>query len=487
MKKIIYLIFIFLLSFTLISCKDEEDNVDEKMENILNIYAINDFHGAVFESGDEIGISKIGNFLISEKEKLPNNTVIISAGDMFQGTALSSLTRGKVVVDLMNKIGFDAMVIGNHEFDWGVSEIIRYVDNNEENGEVNFPLLAANIYHKPTEKFVDWAKPYTVIKRGKFKIGILGIIGEELTSSILGSISKDYVFTNELAAIKQYVPILRKEEGVDIVIVATHSNTSNINYEIKNLVGDEYVDVVLNGHTHQYYAYEEEREGYPPLVVIQSGNNGKFVGHIALELDLENKKVIGASAGFVSKSKLNSSNKELDDIIANYQEYIDIENEVLGQAGTYINHTIGVRFAANTIGKFLDADVGVINEGGIRKVGFPISDGVDVTYGSIFKIMPFENKVITLDLTGRQLMQLLGMSGDFRYSESVNKSSYTVKGEPINENKLYKVAVIDYVYYRSENFFKYGSNITFHDVLFRDLLVEEVKASVEEYGRWYIK
>lgn len=489
MKKIVKIILTFLFVFILISCNEEKVDKNGKMENVINIYTLNDFHGAIFEnkSAGEIGLSKIGNFLKTVKEKQPNNTVILSAGDMFQGAAVSAMTRGKVVVDIMNYIGFDAMALGNHEFDWGINDIIRYHDGDEENGEANFPFLGANIYHEPSEAFVDWAEPYTVIERGNFKIGILGLMGENLESSIIGSVIKGYEFTSELAAIKKYVPILRNEEGADIVIVVSHNDTSSINYEIRNLEGDQYVDAVVNGHTHQYYAYEETRIDGPPLVVVQSGDNGRFVGHIALEVDKESKKVIDATVGFVSKDKMTTPSTEIEEIINGYQEYIDIENELIGKAGTYINRTIGTRFAANILGKFEDVDVGIINAGGVRSAGFPINDGDDVTYGSIFRIMPFENQVITLNLTGFQLKLFLGVRSDLRFSDSLNTLNLTIRGKAIEDTEVYKIAIIDFAYYRFEYMLQDGTEMTIHDVLVRDLLVDAVREIVEEEGRWYIK
>lgn len=483
MKKFINLILIFAFALILTSCNDEQDpndNGDKNMNNIINIYTLNDFHGAIFEdrAAGEIGISRIGHFLRTEKEKNPNNTIILSAGDMFQGTALSSLTRGEVVVDLMNHVGFDAMAIGNHEFDWGVSEITRYVDGNKDNGEAEFPFLGANIYHLPTEEYVDWAKPYTILERGNIKIGVLGLIGEKLTSSILGLISKDFEFTSQMNAIKKYVPIMRNEEGADIVIVVSHDDTRNLSYNIANLSDEFFVDAVVNGHTHNYYVFEEYRENGAPFVGVQSGNNGKYVGHLSLELDLENKKVIDASAGFVDSSKLENEDSGVSDILENYQEYIDITNEYLGVAGTYIDKDRGVIWAANTISKFADSDFGLVNAGGIRSAGFPIMANDSLYFGSVFKMMPFENMVITLKFTGKQLKSLASNPGDNKFSNNFNISQ-------INDDELYKIAVIDYVFYRDEYVFMQGTEIEYHDQLFRDLLVDQIKESISIHGKWY--
>ncbi len=92
------------------------------------------------------GIYKIGDFLIKEKQNSPETTLIISAGDMFQGTAVSSMTRGrKPVVDAMNIIGFDAMTLGNHEFDWGIDVVLKYQDGKEENGEAKLSIFGSLI------------------------------------------------------------------------------------------------------------------------------------------------------------------------------------------------------------------------------------------------------------------------------------------------------------------------------------------------------
>lgn len=105
---------------------DDLGNEDEQEDQItidyLDIYSINDLHGAIEEDEYGRGLARIGNFLIEKKTTNPDNTVILVAGDMFQGTAISNLTYGGVVVEALNYIGIDAFTIGNHEFDWGFKE-----------------------------------------------------------------------------------------------------------------------------------------------------------------------------------------------------------------------------------------------------------------------------------------------------------------------------------------------------------------------------
>ena len=107
-KKIFLFLFILLITFTLSACGvDPQPNEETELEDItLTIYTLNDFHGTIEENGNMAGIYKIGDFLIKEKQNSPETTLIISAGDMFQGTAVSSMTRGRAVVDAMNIIHF---------------------------------------------------------------------------------------------------------------------------------------------------------------------------------------------------------------------------------------------------------------------------------------------------------------------------------------------------------------------------------------------
>ena len=156
MKKLLLLTLLLLMSFSLIACDSNTDDpiiddFDPTDIGYLDIYYMNDFHGSILEdSPDEIGLSNIGNFLISQKEAQPNNTIILAGGDMLQGSALSNYYQGLSTIELMNEMYFDAFTVGNHEFDWGIDVVTSYFDGNDANGEANFPLLGANIFLKNT-------------------------------------------------------------------------------------------------------------------------------------------------------------------------------------------------------------------------------------------------------------------------------------------------------------------------------------------------
>ncbi|MGD9604685.1 MAG: 5'-nucleotidase C-terminal domain-containing protein [Bacilli bacterium] len=477
---------IYLIKYTQTKTIITVNVLGDESENVINIFSLNDFHGAVFLDDDEAGLSRIGKYLLEQKTNYPNQTVIISAGDMFQGSAVSSLTRGDVVVDVMNAIGFDAMTIGNHEFDWGVSGITRFIDGNTTNNEAQFPFLGANIFQISQNDLADWAQPYTVVTKGNLKIGIIGMLGESQTEDILASVVSDYIFTNKMDAIRKYAKILRTEEDCDLVIASVHDDTTNINSQIANLTGDYRVDAVINGHTHHYYSGEEARLTGSPLPYVQSGDNGRFIGKITLFLDPITKQVTDVSVENIRTETFCTEESPLiNEIINQYPEEIALANEVLGTAGQNIYREEATTWAATAIAKHGLGQVGVINSGGIRSGAFPIYEDNLVTFGNIFKMMPFENLVITLNLTGQQLFYLF--NSGLRFSSNVDIVNHTIDGVAIVSDQNYKVVTMDFVFEGYDGYFANATNIVYTGDLFRDYLVQEVKDSVLANGKWYLE
>lgn len=483
MKKIYSLLLLVFCCFVLSACEITQKYPYENVA--IEIYSVNDFHGMIFEDDQGAGISKMGNYLYNLNR---SNSIILSAGDMFQGTAVSSMSRGKVIVDAMNYIGFDAMTIGNHEFDWGVSEIIRYQDGILDNGEAQFPLLAANIYDKKTNQLVSWAKPYTIVEKMGLKIGIVGVIGEDQEYDILASYVKDYSFEDELTAIKKYTKILRTEENCDIVIASCHTDTKDINKRLADLTGEYYIDAVLNGHTHRaYYGEESRSSGGVALPYVQSGCYGRYIGKITLYYSFIDKKVFLCDV-VTTKSKMlcTTENAEINAILDNYQEYIDIANEELGVSGVYLNQSSGGIWAATALCEAYNGDIGIVNTGGIRGNGFPIEAGEMITYGDIFEIMPFENMVRTVELKGDVILsKLFPYAGSSYYiSNNANISNQTINGAKIDINKYYKVVTIDFLFEQTSKPFLYGQNRVDTTDIFRDVLAQNVRDNVSKNGKF---
>lgn len=188
MKKIIITIFVLAILIGINACtitpvptNQTTTSTTEIVEQYqeIKLYSLNDFHGGSYTSINSL--TSMGYFLEYKKENT-DNSIILANGDIFQGTALSNYYYGLPVVDIMNEIGFDGFVIGNHEFDWGIEEILKYRDSDIENGEMDYPILAANIIYEDTEAPLENTVPYIIQNINGVKIGVIGIIGDVINS-----------------------------------------------------------------------------------------------------------------------------------------------------------------------------------------------------------------------------------------------------------------------------------------------------------------
>ena len=219
MKKALSLaISIVAISFSLLGCSNNKGggsgSKGNNRSNIvsLDIVAFNDFHGNTLDSDTGLGLAKTTT-LINELTNHSPNRLLISQGDMWQGSAESNLTHGNLVTDWMNEQGFASMTLGNHEFDWGQDDII----NNEK--IANFPFLGINVYSTETNSLVSYCKPSTIAKIGSAKIGIIGAIGD-CYSSISSSQVKGIYFKvgDELTSLVKAEAKSLKEQGCDLII-----------------------------------------------------------------------------------------------------------------------------------------------------------------------------------------------------------------------------------------------------------------------------
>ena len=175
MSRIIILLSLLIFSFPPALLAEETAPVD------LTILHVNDTHGRILPyieatSGERQmvgGAAYLAHMIQEERSKNPDGTLLLSAGDMFQGTPVSNLFKGRSVTDVMNYLKFDAMAIGNHEFDWGMDVLQHLVASSR------FPYLSANIRDE-RGRYLPGVKPYIIVERKKVKIAIIGMTTPEV-------------------------------------------------------------------------------------------------------------------------------------------------------------------------------------------------------------------------------------------------------------------------------------------------------------------
>lgn len=495
MKKIYSYVLLLLSFLILVSCNTENSNSNQNNQsnNIvekIQIYTVNDFHGAIKDKA-----SRVANYLITNKTNNPNTTIILSAGDMFQGTGISNLNHGLNVVDIMNMIEFDAMSVGNHEFDWNLNTVLQYFDGNKANGEANFPLLSCNIQRKDTKSLPEHVAPYHIIERGGLKIAIVGYMGMGLESDIATSMIENYEFLEPVQIIKELVYQLRTEEKVDVVIANGHDASSNVNRQLSNLSGDYRIDAIVNGHMHARSVGTNQRSSDGIAVpYVQAGSSGEYVGVIELNINKETKQVTGGTAS--TKTILNTS-KENPEVKAYVDELVastaNIFERVIGVAGKKINQPEGAKWASNAMlsyckEKYGVCDIAFVNTGGIRNSAFPIEINEAITVNKVYEIMPFDNTVKMVNIKGKVLKNLILLGGELVYSNAsvtVEGNSVYCDGNLIQDDMEYRVAVVDYIFDKETYPFLDGTNIFATGELLRDILITDIENCTLNDQKWY--
>jgi len=432
----------------------------------LSIYYINDVHGAFLENDSEIGFERMGSVIIDEKETNPDETLFIAGGDILQGQVISNYFDGASGIDALNVMDLDAFVIGNHEFDWGL-EVVTSYRNPESAGVVaDFPFLGANIFLKGTRTIPDFIDPYVIIDKGDIKVGIIGVMGYGLEGSIANSRVEDYMFAEPVAEVALHAEHLRTNEDVDVVLAVLHGADNSFNQAVGTLSGDQRVDAVFNGHSHQAYTTFISREG-TDMPVIQSGGNGERLGHVRLEIDASDmvSGYLPENLRTYDDPRLSSYHPAVTAALAPYLEGIQVLlDDVIITAGQSVDKFTLTTYMAKVMRMAVDADIAFHNSGGTRA---SITNGQDITVATLYQIFPFDNRIKTVELKGSVIKSLL--------SDSYYAFNDIRPGLSFDDNTYYTVATNDYVFDYPEGVFIHGENIIDTGILIRDVLEDVLR------------
>ena len=394
---------------------------------MIDVFSMNDFHGAIAENFglNEPGLARIGTFFEDKQASNPERIAILSAGDFWQGSLDSNFTRGRLVTEGMNMIGFEAMAIGNHEFDWGA----QYIESNALISD--FPLLGANIFDKRTGNLASFAQPYVMLEKQGVQIGVIGTIGASLESSILASAVMDYDFVPFTQIVNDHAQTLRNQ-GADIIVLINHDGQVEAGVL-------PYVDAVFNGHTHRI-----ESAIINQTPVMQAGAYGRAAAQVRFEYNLLSHSIISSTMTMHQNLTTLVPNQALSDLYETYldNEINEIRNEVVGQANGQFTTAKLARLAVIemlTFGSVYNARVAFHNSGGVRA---SIPSG-PVTFGTLYRSFPFENQLVVVDVTGLQLVSWLNY-GLVTYGASASTNTF-LNGEAIQSNTIYKIITINYI------------------------------------------
>lgn len=371
----------------------------------IPIVTFNDFHGSLAESKSDVGAAKLVGEIKRVKEENPN-TVVVTGGDIYQGSAMSNLLKGEPVTAMLKEMGLEFSAVGNHEFDWGYEHIPDWAKAGE------FDFLASNIYEKETGEPVEWAKPYGVVEREGKKVGFIGLATPETAYKTKPDNVAHLEFKDSVEATKTWVNYLENEEKVDAVVVLSHlgseqnRETGEITGEIVEVAEVPGVDAIISAHSHQ--KVEGKVNGVP---VIQAYKNGRNLGYVNLKFDDKNELVVTTKLDDISKRKDTLPvDKNMEDILAKFEaDLAPMMNEKVTDLSVDLPHNrdTGVSpmgaTVAETMRRIVNADIAITNGGGVRA---PLMAGT-ITVGDMYTILPFDNTLVTMEMKGSDIIKVL--------------------------------------------------------------------------------
>ena len=464
MKKVVKLTLILGTLTSIIGCKGSS-------EVTLNIISMNDTHGALIETHASAGLIKGATYIESVRKSNKKGTIVLSAGDMYQGTAVSNLEYGNTMIEVMNALEFEGMTVGNHEFDWGEEIIENHHDGNLNNGEANYPYLSCNIYYSNNTDIleddtkVDWCKDYVVIERKDVKIGVVGWISESCKDDIAEPIMKDFSFHNPLPLLKETIKKVRQDEKCDIVIAMGHEG-ADLNLSLMQFDEISRPNLIINGHSHTFYT---NTNGIPS---IQSGSSLAYIANTTIRYNKETKEILEITPYQEKITSELKENKKVKDILnTRLKDYQYLFTPITKSSGNFTTTKVG-SWVSECIKKATGSDVGIVNSGGIRQAAFPISKGEEINEDRMWMLMPFDNEINTCYLTGSQIKGLKSNRDGFIFD-------FDYKNATFEDDKLYKVAACDYVFNKTIYPFLEGEEVTETKLLVRDVIILDLK----EWGK----
>lgn len=433
---------------------------------LLRVLAINDFHGALepqvwpWSGGRQVGgVAALKPWLDSLARVCACTSVRLDAGDEMQGTPVSNFNYGRPTIAALNALSIDAAAIGNHEFDWGVDTLRARM------AEAHYPFLAANITDSTGLARPDWAVPFTVIERNGARIAVIGLSLPATPETTAPRNVRGLAFRDPVAAVRRVLPQARA--AGDYVIVVAHigafcdaDTTAACHGEIIDLarsLDSGAVDLIVSGHTHSLV--NTVVNGIPIVQARSSGAGIAVVdfvrvggGRRDVRARIETPFTDRVSLDPALADALRLDKLSIDAITSRPVARFGIEMHRRGE-----EYGLG-RLIADAQLNIAKTDVALINNGGIRA---DVEAGL-ATYGDLFRVEPFQNRLLRLVVSGKVLRAALehALAGDRPDAHvagidvwydprkpagrRIEKLRLT-DGKGVDDNRSYSLAVSDFV------------------------------------------
>lgn len=499
MKKFLIILF-FLFSAYGYLFAQENSGIKE-----IQVLHWNDFHARntpyKINKKDSLGntyavtLGGTANLLGYIKKFRDNKTILLNGGDDFQGSPISTLTKGRSQIELLNLYNLDAMALGNHEFDYGESNLDSALMN------ANFDYLSANVWFTSENK--TFGKQYVIKEIDGVKIGIIGLTAFDLKTLVLPKNVDDIEMLNVDSVVALNIQEL-KNQNCDLIFLLTHIGKENDIKLAEKFYGD--LDVIVGGHSHTPIFKPEIQNG---VIIVQAGSYGRWLGKLDLNVDVINDTIISYKGNLI-ETIMDSTIYDRDAAAKVEGMLREIEPQLKRVIGTletewkqsYESESNIGQWQADVVRAKTNSDIAMLNSGGIRK---GLLQG-NITVGDIWEINPFGNTITIFNVSGKTLKEMIRNNIKQRVKEidAVGSSdmlvasgieivydskkilndeddfivSITVNGENVDESKTYQLSTNNYMAGQFKKYFGDVSEeivITDTNILDRDMFIEAVE------------
>ena len=453
-----------LTAVLLIAVSDSHVTAQPSSTLTISVIATNDLHGGVLPRGERGGLALLGGYvrnIRAARMQDGGGVLLVDSGDMFQGTLESNLNEGAAVVGAYNALGYAAAAIGNHEFDYGPvgPEETPHKPGEDPRGALKaraasarFPLLAANTVDDATGQPVAWpnVKPSALVNVRGVKIGLIGVTTPDTPALTIGANVIGLTFAPLVPVITREATALRAR-GATVVIVLAHAggrctklddpeNLSSCDQmaeivQVARQLPAGLVEVIAAGHTHQAMAHEVSG-----IAIVQAYSTGRSFSRVDLRVNRSTRTLAGkrifpthdlcgredaathtcdpaAPRGAVLvqaryENRLVRPDASVAAAIAPaVRRALAVKNQPIGvsletpftRGDQQTEAAIADLVADGTLASAPAADV-AINNGGSLRTDLPAGP---LTYGSLYELYPFDNRIVTLRLSGDQLTRII--------------------------------------------------------------------------------
>ncbi|MEL6528492.1 MAG: bifunctional UDP-sugar hydrolase/5'-nucleotidase [Pseudomonadota bacterium] len=399
-----------------------EEVTSTESDEVVTLLFTNDFESVYdpieafwLEDVERIGgLAQLSTMIGQIREEEPD-LFLFDAGDIFTG-ALAKLTNGRLSFELMITMDYDAMAIGNHEFEYG-EQVLQW-----EKNRVPFPVLGANLFYKDTDH--PFAQPHAIIERDGVRIGVIGIMGQDAATAIIPSFIDDLDVIEPAIAVRRSVEALRDE--VDLIVVLTHQGKTapmqtdaesdprldrGVAADIALAGAVPGIDVIFGGHSD---AGTPKPVIHPDTgtIIMQTYGQGTHLGILRVALDRVNGGITSYNGELlpVVSHELEPDRRIAEKIQAYRARFPELR-EPVGRTSKimfrrYIEESTLGNLFADIYREAAGADIGFVHSGSLRK---DLSGGV-VSRVDLLDVYPFVDSVVKVRLTGAQLREVLEQS-----------------------------------------------------------------------------